>query len=470
MSSHKTMTNRRQLLNMMGLGASTLFLPSLMGDAKKAYAQADQKRLLVFYTPHGPVNQKWQMRPTGPSTDWTSKPDRDASFTINLGNHAEAMWSEILKPLYPHRNKLLVLEGMAMTSALLDVATNNHNAGTSHALTGAKMVYPGGFKQEGGGGGTSIDQVIADKIKHPERIRSLYYNTGSWSPVFIGKTELQGENTPYRAYEKLFPVSMSGNKMFDYLKTRRPNAQTVTAAEYKKVVERLSADDKVKLQNHYDLVADLERQMRFKADAAAKCSSRPAMNPGNSEFQDEQVAAFGSIITAAFACDMTRVATLALAQVGGKTAKERLNIHVDVHQDIAHAATPQNTEAYTKMAAYYALLAKSFGTILTQLDAVKVDGGKTLLDNTVCLWMCELANGPHDLHDIMAVVAGGGSTFSLGRYVKFAENNNAPRGSTKIGPAHSKLFVSIQKAMGINSDVFGIDNPLTKGDLPMLKV
>src|SRR5687768_15748616 len=64
--------SRRQLLNAMGLGSGTLFLPSLMGD-KQAYAQAQPKRLVIFYTQHGPGYENWRMRRPG-------LPDKDGDW------------------------------------------------------------------------------------------------------------------------------------------------------------------------------------------------------------------------------------------------------------------------------------------------------------------------------------------------------------------------------------------------------
>jgi hypothetical protein len=77
MKSPSFLSSRRQLLHMMGLTGSGLFLPSIMGD-RHALAAADTKRLFVYYTPHGPVQQRYTMRPGGPG-GWNqnTKTDRD---------------------------------------------------------------------------------------------------------------------------------------------------------------------------------------------------------------------------------------------------------------------------------------------------------------------------------------------------------------------------------------------------------
>lgn len=470
--------SRRDLLNYIGLGTSGLFLPSMFGD-RAACAAEIPKRFFVYYTPHGPVQQNLTMRPNGSSgwsADLSEKTDRSGALAFPLPD-SEAAWSAILKPFFPVRKKMLVLEGLSMTSALLDKSTNNHNAGTAHALTGAKMVLPGGFKLEGGGGGTSVDQYVADKVADPAKIKSLYYTTGGWSPIFREKAEQTGQDSLSLSYDRLFPVSATGDPTADHIKKRRSNSVKLVASEYSKLLPSMSGDDKQKLSEHADLVASVQKQIDFRASAV--CPSRPASNPYKDGLTHSQRAnAFGQIITPALACDLTRVVVF---QNGGDASKD-INVHTDLHLDVAHSATPKNPEKMKQMTDYYTLLAKEFSDVVQQFDAVKIDGNKTLLDYTTCVWLCELANGGHDLHDVTAVVVGGGETgaFTLGRYVKYPETIDHPNGGSKLGPSHQKLLVSLMNAMSVPQTSIGMKNADLstdrkgkydlEGPLPMLKV
>lgn len=480
MKNAATFLDRRQLLGLLAASGSSLFLPSLWGDRKARAAGGPPARLFVYYTPHGPVQQNTTMRPTGPG-GWngSSKTDRDQSYAFALPDD-KAAWSQVLSPLYDVRKKLLVLEGLAMTSALADVSTNAHNSGTSHALTGAKMNYPGGFKREGGGGDTSVDQRVADKIADPNRIKSLYFTTGGWSPLFRGTTELVAQQSVPRAYDKLFPIAATGDATTDYVRSHRAQALEPLSKYYDRLLPRLSGEDKLKLASHRDLVADLSRQVAFKAAAGAQCTQRPPL-PANANPDDlahpEKVALWGQMIGAALACDMSRVAVLTNTSIAQTDAATLLDVHTDLHLDIAHNATPANPDAFAKMTAYYKLLASEFAGIVAGFDKIVVDGSQTLLDQTMCVWLCELANGPHDLHDILAVVAGGGgfSGFSLGRYVKYPEVEPNPRGSDKVGPAHNKLLVSVMQSFGLTDNTIGMTKAATggkydlDGPLPMLE-
>ena len=140
-----TRLTRRRLLHATGLASGSLFLPSLLGDRRAQAAAATPGRMAILFTQHGPTYETWRMRPQA------SLPDKDSDWEFSLDTVAEADWSQVLQPLYAYRKNIIVLDGLAMTSAFADnPGTNNHNAGTSHALpTGAKMVRGSGFNGEG---------------------------------------------------------------------------------------------------------------------------------------------------------------------------------------------------------------------------------------------------------------------------------------------------------------------------------
>lgn len=73
------------------------------------------------------------------------------------------------------------------------------------------------------------------------------------------------------------------------------------------------------------------------------------------------------------------------------------------------------------------------------------------------VWCNELGNGHHELTNIPVVVAGGGSTFRLGQYIRFAPTDTmqAPWSAPRIGPAHNKFLTSLGRAMGLDINAFG---------------
>src|SRR6185503_2036377 len=75
-SGEHAMISRRSMSTALGLGAGSLFLPSLRRGRGRAHADpaAPPQRLIIVTTGHGCVHENWNMRPeglTGPDVaDW----------------------------------------------------------------------------------------------------------------------------------------------------------------------------------------------------------------------------------------------------------------------------------------------------------------------------------------------------------------------------------------------------------------
>lgn len=98
-------------------------------------------------------------------------------------------------------------------------------------------------------------------------------------------------------------------------------------------------------------------------------------------------------------------------------------------------------------------IAQQFAYLLQKLDAVQ--GGRTLLDNTVVWWSSEISIGnTHDVHGMPFVLAGsGGGYFRTGRFLSFPADT-----------PHNRLLVSICNAMGVQVSSFG--DPRFTGPCP----
>jgi hypothetical protein len=176
---------RRRFLQALGLGAGSLFLPSLRGRAQTA---APPKRFVVVFTQHGFVYNSFRMRPAG-TTD-------TADFNVSLADVADGDFSRMLRPLAPFKRKLLVVDGLSMASAEGDIAFNEHDKGTRGALTGAPIQRSNGTL---GAGGASIDQLIAEQIRVPGRIDSLGFAvTGPSSGGAIWRGPMQAPAARHR--------------------------------------------------------------------------------------------------------------------------------------------------------------------------------------------------------------------------------------------------------------------------------
>lgn len=451
-NANKFRIGRRQLLAATGLGGASLFLPSLWSPRARAQ-NAPIKRLVILTQQHGTVHDRWRMpRNYGNYGNW------EYAFDDADPNS----FSEILRPLHPHRANLLVIEGLSQASSLGDVATNNHNTGHLHVLTGAKMI------DDMNSGGPTVDQIIAQKIAQPGRIRSLEMATRNpWIGGMINLAARQRapvETSPGAIFDRLFPGGSSPEQQpseRDRIRAARKSVLDFVANEYQQIAPKLSREDRARLDMHRELVRDLE--MRVGALSALSCSAPDGVSDGN---QVQTAKAFADMTAAAFACDLTRVATIQVAELDNDEFGAPPG---DVHQDFAHQ-TDSDDNASQQMGRYNRTHAEIFAHLIDSLKRY-TDGDGTLLDSTAALWIGELATGPHDLDRIPIVMAGSaGGAFRTGRYISHALELPNPHehpnwGDTAqrpIGPGHSHLLVSLMQAMGLPNNEIGMTRAVTR--------
>jgi hypothetical protein len=472
---------RRQFLQAAGLASGTLFLPSLVGD-RAAYAQAMPKRLVVFYSEHGPVTGRWEFRPSGLAAT------PDAEWELPLAPLASTDFSETLRPLYDNRGDLLVLEGLALTSAIADKQGNNHGVAGAHHFTGAMD----GSKH------VSFDQYVADQTAVPGRFKYLGFtpnagdvnNAGFFdtagNPVTLARTDnyygFLG-NQFARVFDGLStPATMPAAKPTGMAlsRARRQASVEFVRGQYQKLFTKLGAEDRMKLSLHRDMLEDLA--LRVQAQAQIMCAKPPYPAKGSQSIMEIADIVLTKLFPVAMACDLSRVGLLHHPQLPAAALGAPSTL--DVHQDIAHQAADINGQAAGWMVNYHKIHAQQFADLIAAFKAVP-EGSGTMLDNSLLIWMNELANGGHDLYRMMYVVAGGKNLgLRPGRYLKYAETGpnpynllktspygNTPQGnygSNKfgLGPAHSRLLVSIMQAFGVNRDSIGLAAATGTGYMP----
>ncbi len=459
------MMNRRQLLTALGLSAGGLFLPSL-GWRKGAKAQSSTapRRLVIFVSSHGAVPETWRM-----PRDHTDFGDWEYPFDNSDPNS----FSETLRPLHEHREKLLVIEGLSQMSTLGDYGTNNHNAATMHLLTGAMMV------NDNNAGGPSVDQVIADHVKQTGRLRSL--ELASMSGIFLGgfvntaaSQRTPTSDNPQAVFDRLFPAGSTPTgpgeeppapSERDLIRAARGSVLDLVGDEYEALAPRLGSEDRARLDQHRQLVRDLE--MQIGSLASLNCGAPERTDVDNYRDQMSIARAMVPLTAAALACDLTRVVTIQMAQLNNEDFGAAAG---DVHQDFAHQ-THTNANAAQQMTNYNRVQAEIFRDLLTNLDQYS-EGDGTVLDNTAVLWLTELATGPHDLWQVPVVMAGGcGGGFRVGRYMSYAQNITNPIEEPgwepavnfpKIGPGLNHLYVSLMQMMGMERDSIGAESVQTR--------
>jgi hypothetical protein len=441
--------DRRRFLQAMGLGAGSLFLPSLLDHST---AKADPpKRLMLFFTEHGPVTGRWELRRPG-------LPATGSDWTMPLDDADPMSFSETLRPLHAHRSDLTIIEGLSMTSAYIGHGfnSNNHGAAVRNRLAA-----------QGGVSGPSFDQLIAEATTPSGGFPYLFYTNGSCacmggSPVYdtagnqVNPGRLGGYSFLPDAFDRVFGALPSDGPVtaptpLERSRARRESTLALVRGEYEQLFSRVSLEDREKLERHRDMIADLERRVGTMASLACERPDSPASGLSDDEVTDS---ALTQLFPIAMACDLTRVGMLNATQLDASTIGAPSTI--DVHQDAAHPST--DDPAATWMVNYYSHHARQFARLIEAFKAVP-EGSGTMLDNSLLLWLPELGNGWHDLHKMMFVMAGGaGGSIRTGRYHKYDENLSAPDGGRgmRLGPPHTKLLVSIMQAFGLDRDSLGV--------------
>jgi hypothetical protein len=453
--------DRRRFLKALGLGALTTAAGPLLARPNAspgAFANAIETvaptRVVFFLTPHGHTPLGWNMPiPNGPTNAFAARA---------LGPLAPSDFSAILRPLWPFRDRLLAIEGLAHTSALADIAQvmkdggdlNNHSIGVANVLTGSRAKQISGAPCTGGA--RSIDQELASRTVAPGRFGSRVYGfdyvpNSTVAPfTFLGA----GQATPVVADPDAAFADLMG--YVSASNSQQTSVLDAVAEEYALLAPRLDREGKQKLDDHRALVRQLETSLA--APGATSCDTY-FVPTGTAASQ------FMQLIKLALACDLTRVATF-IAQVPecqdlGYPASE--TFHGYAHQSIESATscgttyTPIAAQAMVDLGVYYA---NTFASLLGALDAVP-EGSGTLLDHTIVVWITELGTPTHLHHDNFTLIAGGSRVFDSGRYVRYPRTFTSPiPGYARVGPAHNRLHVTLLQAMGQPDASFGMTSAL----------
>jgi len=428
--------NRRHLLQALGLSAGSLFLPS-RGLAKGA---APAKRILFFVTGHGTVYDNWKMRPGGEADD--------VDFDTDLTTLSTGDWSPILAPLERHAAKLTILDGLAHVGSIA-AAFNEHEEGHATCLTGDLPLPQKGSL--GKPSGASVDQILAADAT--TAFRSLEYAViGGWNVNFDDQgNAIPYESDPVAAWNRLFPGGVDGLDTTANRVLRKQNRVLDLAKQrFDALAPRLSTEDRLKLEAHRDLVADLENQVL--ALASLECD--PIDQPTSSwpEPADE-MEAFQGLAVAALSCGMTNIITLR----GGQLPNDLIGAPPgDIHNDFAHSSDVDPT-AMAVMTDYHTWYAERFAELLDKLDSIPEAGG-TMLDHTIVVWTNELSSGVHEHDNLPIVIAGGSFAFDVGRLVRYAPVSpvQGPWSVVDVGRPHNMLLTSLAQAMGSSISSVGL--------------
>lgn len=443
---------RRALLR--GAGTIAIALPWLevMGTPRLARAASFARKFVTVYTPGGSViddgfgENRW--RPIGTERDFTLSP--------------------ILAPLEPIRHKLLVVDGLAMRSAVGGI----HESGMIAWLTGTPQTGGGRYAA-----GPSIDQVIASRLGGQAALSSLQmavrWATGKSHGLLhpINAAHFEDNDTfspipprldPQEIFSDLFGT-LDPDTAADAL-ARRERKQSILDFVDRRMsglLPRLSARDQQKIDQHLTKLRELEQSLGNVAVASEVCSIPTAVDTSDYDpFSGNNSADDGSIrdvstdeaipkvgkfmmdmLVMALACEITPVVSLQWSDTEAKHTFPWLGL--DQHHHFYQHDGGFRPAECEQIAIWYS---EQHAYLLQELDAIDM-GGHTLLDETVVFFGSELGQPPtHAKEDMPFLLAGGGGGLRGGRFL---------RNAGLADPSHNNLLVAILNLFGDERQVFG---------------
>jgi hypothetical protein len=401
-----------------------------------AFAQtaAPPKRVVFVMHSHGRLVGNG--RPEGAGT----AQDNWSPLAVTGKYPATGTLSPALAALGDIRNEIVTIDGV---DNLVRLMTGDSTGHTPAELTCLTCRLP---KADGTASGPSIDYVLGERLRVSSSQRSAlvfpaspmgtdedYKGTQFWS---AGGTKPQVVNSnPAKTVADLFaskpttPPPMPTLK--DRLASKRKSILDAVTGGITSLRSQVSAADRDKLDQHAMFIQQVEAQLSgtFTAVSAKGCTT--PVTTGIPSYTNAQVAR-GNLddkitpfqienLVMALACDVTRVASLHFEInddpvftsefTGTSPFAGGANFHGLIHE--TPSLNDPQAGNLTKASQHYG---KMFTTLVSRLAQVVDSDGSRLLDNTLVVWMSDLAYGAsHGTGNLPVVLAGMKSAFPNGQ-------------------------------------------------------
>ncbi|MGC4091602.1 MAG: DUF1552 domain-containing protein [Polyangiaceae bacterium] len=308
--------NRRAFLRAVGAGFATLPFFRLL---ENSYAQAAGDELplkfIGVYHPHGVAAELWAMKDT----------DTETNFNLTYTDCSLQPFDDAATYGKSYKSKIMVLEGVDLLSS----ANGHSTAGT--ILTGSRIDGSKDRPQN-----ISLDQFLAVEkgLGSATRIASVALGVGtaaltageclSFGP---GGAPLAKIIDPAETFKQLFAGFTAGNDAAAQAIAKRESkrGQSVidfVRADIGRLRSRLAPEEQQKLDQHLTSLREIEKQLATPTTACALPTAPDASKfpktlryNGGEPFFDAITDAHIDLLAQAMACDITRFATLYLADL-----------------------------------------------------------------------------------------------------------------------------------------------------------
>ena len=428
------------------------------------------KRVVFFHGGWGGVPGYWEPKPApgnqkATATDW--------------------QLNELFEELGPYRDRMIMFENLDMVTDEFDPnnGDNAHYAGSTHELSAAFRT-PDGKRP----GDITIDQYIAKELSTPmpkTPLRSLHVFGSDWQN---GEPALRDENgnmvpsllDPEKVYQKVFPEQQGTDVV-----TARGEVFKFVEGRNQKLRDALGKNSREKLEQHLQTRRDIEKRLEIRR-------KRLEARPDSSMLDEWENHDHGwpdgdaqkslnnwqlttdlnmELTAAALHADVTRVATVA---VKNQPISHRVDVgkfDAESDHDLSHKVLGaihdrQDGEENTYLSRHpdsedyivhsHKKVVEKLRTFLDMLDQRTEPDGQSLLDHTMVVFTSQIADGSHSLTKLPWMIIGDGQgELRTGRYVRSERRDHPSKSWLTLGRPHNDMFVSVARAMGIQTDTFG---------------
>jgi hypothetical protein len=370
------------------------------------------------------------------------------------GSGPELVLPEILAPLAPLRDRLVVVTGLA-----LDGARAHGDGPGDHARAAAAFLTCTHPRKTAGPdlqAGVSIDQVLAAHVGRDTRFPSLelgleggrrsgacdsgyacaYSNHVSWRDP---ATPLPKETDPRGVFERLFgPL---GDPLEEDLAARavhrRRSVLDAVLADARSLARSLGPADRHKLDQFLTAVREVER--RLGQSDAVPAAAPPAALVGRVSGFPQRLELQYELLALALASGATRVATLMLGNAGSNRSYPFLGVRDGHHSLSHHRGDAAKIDQIGRINVFHI---ERLAAFLLRLRGL-VEGESTLLDRTAVVYGSGISDGDRHRHDDLPILVAGGS---------FAGDRHVVR--TRETPL-ANLYVALLDRFGVPHAGFG---------------
>jgi hypothetical protein len=361
------------------------------------------------------------------------------------GNGKQMELGKVLQPLNDFRDQMVFVRGLYNKEALKG---NIHSSQTGNLLSGAPLASGGLIRS-----GTSVDQLIAEKIGRQTKIPSLVLGCEKSNPsVHKNYSMLYSSHISWSSPTTPTPLEVYPALAFDRLfsdNIQRGDESVLDAvlSDARDVRRHISRLDQRKLDEYLSSVREVEQRITRAGQRGELQGWRPTLlepnipRPQDGYPQDivEHMRLMCDILVLAFQTDTTRVCTLKLNNDHGTLRFPHLGVDYMIHHLLSH----NDTDDWLKVNQFFL---EQVAYIARRLQAIQ-EGDRTALDNSMVLLCSSMLNGHHDATQLPVVMlGGGGGRIQGGQNLDYLGKPNRQM---------CRLYLSMMDKMGVHVDHFG---------------